>query len=100
MRLWVGNIDGYVLVEQQHDLVHISVEGRAVQEIEALVVGEERIGTVVEKQVHDVVVAALSSPQDGCCDGIAALGIDGCAGLNKEVAERVVVVDGGPLQRH
>jgi hypothetical protein len=97
VRLRVGDIHGYVLVEQQDDLVHVPVEGGAVQEVEALVVGEQRVGAVVEQQVDDVVVAALSSPEDGCRDGIAALCVDGCAGLDEEVAERVVVVDGGPL---
>ena len=97
MRLQVGDIDGYVLVEQQDQLVHIAVEGGRVQQVEALIVGEERIGPVVEEEVHDVVIAALSSPEDGRCNGISAFGVDGCAGLDEEVAEGVVVVDGCPL---
>lgn len=32
------------------------------QEIEALVVGEKRVGAMIEKEVDDVVVAALSCP--------------------------------------
>jgi hypothetical protein len=62
-----------------------------------LVVGEQRIGAVVEEEVHDVVVASLCSPQHGCCNGIAAFCVDGCAGLDEEVAEGVVVVDCRPL---
>ena len=99
MALRIGYVNGYVLVEKEDDLVDIAVEGRAVQEVEALVVGEERVGAVVEEEVDDVVVAALSSPQDGCRDSIAALCVDGCAGLDEEVAEGVVVVDGRPLCR-
>jgi hypothetical protein len=68
-----------------------------VQQVEALVVGEEGVRAVVEEEVHDVVVAALCSPQHGCCDGVSTLCIDGRAGLDKEVAEGVVVVDGSPL---
>jgi hypothetical protein len=68
-----------------------------VQEVEALVVGEEGIGAVVEEEIDDVVVATLCSPQNGCRDSIAALCVDGCAGLDEEVAESVVIVDGGPL---
>jgi hypothetical protein len=68
-----------------------------VQQVEALVVGEQRVGAMVEQQVDNVIVAALRGPEDGCRDGIAALSIDGCAGLDEEVAERVVVVDGRPL---
>ena len=67
------------------------------QEIEALVVGEERVGAVVKEEIDNVVVATLRSPEDGCCNGIAALCVDGRTGLDKEVAESVVIVDGGPL---
>lgn len=84
-------------MEQQGDLVDIAVERGRVQQVEALVVGEERVGAVVEEEVHDVVVAALCSPQDGCCDSVAALCVDGRAGLDEEVAEGIVVVDCGPL---
>lgn len=97
MALGIWNINGYVLVEQQDDLVHIAVERGAVQEIEALVVGEERVGAVVEQEVDNVVVATLRSPEDGCRNSIAALCVDGRAGLDEEVAERVVVVDSRPL---
>ena len=67
------------------------------QEIEALVVGEERIGAVVEEKIDDVVVAALCGPEHGCRDSIAALCVDGRAGLDEEMAERVVIVDSRPL---
>ena len=99
MALRIGYVDGYVLVEKEDDLVDIAVEGRAVQEVEALVVGEERVGAVVEEEVDDVVVAAFGGPEDGGCDGITALGVDGSARLDEEVAEGVVVVDGRPLCR-
>jgi hypothetical protein len=71
-----------------------------VQEVEALVVGKERVGAMVEEEVDDVVVAALRGPEDGCRDGIATLCIDGCAGLDEEVAEGVVVVDSCPLYQY
>lgn len=97
MALRVWNVDGNILVEEQDKLEYIAVEGCAVQEVEALVIGKEGVGAMVEKEVDDVVVAALCGPQHGCCDSIAAFRVDGCAGLNKEVAERVVVIDGRPL---
>lgn len=62
MRLRIWNVDGYVLVEEKHDLVDIAVEGRRMEQVEALVVSEERVGAVVEQEVHDVVVAALRRP--------------------------------------
>lgn len=52
---------------------------------------------MVEQQVDNVIVAALCSPQDGCCYSIAAFRIDWGAGLDQEVAEGVMVVDGSPL---
>jgi hypothetical protein len=68
-----------------------------VEEIEALVVCEERVGAVLEEQVHNVVMAFLCGPEDGSCDGIAAFGVEVCALLDKEMAECVVVVYGCPL---
>ena len=75
MALGIWNINGYVLVEQQDDLVHIAVERGAVQEIEALVVGEERVGAVVEQEVDNVVVATLRSPEDGLDGGAVGRGL-------------------------
>lgn len=97
MRLQVGDIDGYVLVEQQNELVDIAVEGGRVQQVETLVVGKEGVGAVVEEEVHDVVVAALCSPEDGCCNGISAFCVNGCPSLDEEVAQRIVIVDSCPL---
>ena len=62
MALRIGNVDGNVLVKEEDKLIDVAIEGRAVQEIEALVVGEERVGAVIEEKIDDVVVAALSSP--------------------------------------
>lgn len=69
------------------------------KEVEALVVGEERVGAVVEEEVYNVVVAALCGPEDGCCYGVAAFCVDGGAGLDEEVAEGEVVVDCCPLPK-
>jgi hypothetical protein len=98
VRLWVWDVNGYVLVEQQDQLIDIAVECGRVQQVEALVVGEERVGTVVEEEVYNVVVAALSCPEDGRCDSISAFCVDGGTCLDEEVAEGVVVVDGRPLE--
>ena len=95
--LRVGDVDGNILVQEEHELVDVAVEGGRVEEVEALVVGEEGVGAVLEQQVHDVVVAAFGGPEDGRSDGIAAFGVERRAGLDEEVAERIVVVDGGPL---
>lgn len=68
------------------------------QEVEALIIGEERVGAVFEKQVDDVVVASFRSPEDWCSNSIAALRVDVGAALDKEMAERIVVVNCGPLR--
>jgi len=68
-----------------------------VQQVEALVVGEERVGAVLEEEIDDVVVASFGGPEYGRCDGISALCVDVCAALDEEVAEGVVVVNCGPL---
>ena len=86
-------------MQQQDQLVDIAVKRGRVQQVEALVVGEERVGAVVEEEVHNVVIAALSSPEDGRCNGISAFCVDGCAGLDEEVAEGVVVINGCPLSQ-
>lgn len=52
---------------------------------------------MVKQQVYDVVIAAFRSPQDWCCAGFAAFRIDRCAGLDEEMAESIVIVDGRPL---
>lgn len=49
-------------MEKQDNLIDVAIEGRAVQEVEALVIGEERVGAVIEEEVDDVVVAALGRP--------------------------------------
>lgn len=67
------------------------------QQIEALVVGEQRVRAMLEQQVDDVVIAALRSPQHGGGYGVAAFGVDGGAGLDQEVAQGIVIVDGRPL---
>jgi hypothetical protein len=95
LRVW--DVDGYVLVEEQDKLEDIAIERRRVQQVEALVVGEKRVGAVVEEEVHDVVVAALCGPEHGSRDGVSAFCIDGRAGLDQKVAEGIVVVDSRPL---
>lgn len=95
--LRIGDVDGHVLVQQQDELVDVAIEGGRVQQIEALVVGEQRVGAMLEQQVDDVVVAALRGPEHGGGYGVAAFGVDGGARLDQEVAEGVVVVDGRPL---
>jgi len=84
-------------MQKHDDLEDIPVQSRAVQEVEALVVGKEWIGAVVEEEVDNVVVAALGRPQHRRCDSITALCVDGGTGLDEEVAEGIVVVNGRPL---
>lgn len=64
-----------------------------------MIVGEEGVCAVLEKEVHDVVVAALRSPEDRRCDGVAASSVDVGAGLDEKVAESVVIVDRRPLRQ-
>lgn len=96
--LRIGDVNGNILVQEQDELVDIAVERGRVEQIEALVVGEEWVGAVFEEEVYDVVVAAFGGPEDGRCNGVAAFGVEGCARLDEEVAEGVVVVDRGPLR--
>lgn len=67
------------------------------EEVEALVVSEKWVCAVFEKEVHDVVVAAFGGPEDGRSNSVAAFGVEGCAGLDEEVAECIMVVNGCPL---
>lgn len=67
------------------------------EEIKALIVGEERVGAFLEKQVDDVVMALLCSPEDRSSDSISALGIDVGPFFDEEVAKGMVVIDGRPL---
>jgi hypothetical protein len=52
---------------------------------------------MLEKEVDDVVMALLCSPQNWGSDCVAAFRIYGCAALEEEVTESVVVVYGCPL---
>lgn len=52
------------------------------EEVEALVVGKQRVCAVFEQEVDDVVVTSLGCPEDGCCDGVPSFGIDVCAALD------------------
>lgn len=78
-------------------MVYIAVERCGMQKIVALIVFYQRIGTVLEKKGHDLEVEALARPKDWSSLRIAAFGVDICAGLEKEMAEGVVAVDGSPL---
>lgn len=84
-------------MKEQDKLVYISIEGRGVQEIEALVIGEKRIGTMFEEEVDNVVMAAFGSPENGGSDGIPSFGVDVCAVGNEEMAQCIMIVDGSPL---
>ena len=48
MALRVWNVHRYLLMQKHDDLEDIPVQSCAVQEVEALVVGKERIGAVIE----------------------------------------------------
>jgi hypothetical protein len=97
MTLCVGDVHGDVLVQEEDELEDVAVESGRVEEVEALVVGNERVGAVLEQQVDDVVVAAFGGPEDGSGYGIAALCVDVGTGLDEEVAQGVVVVNRSPL---
>ena len=84
-------------MEEQDKLVDVAVEGSGVQEIEALIVGEQRVRAMLKQEVYDVIVASLSGPEDGCCDSVSSFSVDVCAALYQEMAQGVVVVDRGPL---
>lgn len=60
LRIW--NIHRYILVQQQNELVDVTIQRRGVEEVKALVVGEERVGTVLEEKVDDIIVASFGSP--------------------------------------
>jgi hypothetical protein len=68
-----------------------------VQQVETLVVGEERVGAMLKEEIDDVVVTSFRGPEYWCCDCISAFCVDVCAALDKEMAEGVVVVNCGPL---
>ena len=51
----------------------------------ALVVGQEGVGTMFEKEIDDIIVASFCGPQDGRCNCVAALCIYVCAALYEKV---------------
>lgn len=64
-----------------------------------MVVGEERIGAILEQQVNNIIVALLRGPQDRSGNGISSFCVYVGALLDKVMAKCVVVVDRGPLDR-
>jgi hypothetical protein len=71
-----------------------------VKEVEALIVGEERVGPALEEEINDVVMALLCSPQDRCSNRVSSFGIYIGAVLDEEMAKCVVVIDRGPLDSY
>lgn len=59
----------------------VPVESSGVEEIESLVVCEERIGAVLKEEVYDVVMAFLRSPENWCRNSISSLCVYVCARL-------------------
>lgn len=70
------------------------------KEIEALIVGEERVGPVLEEEINDIVVALLRSPQDRCSNRVSSSCIYIGTILDEKMAKCVVVVDRGPLDSY
>jgi len=60
--LSVGYIYGYVLVEEQNQLKDVAVKCSGMKEVEALVVGKERVCAVLEEEVYHIVVTLLCGP--------------------------------------
>lgn len=98
LRIWYINRD--VLVQQEGDLVDISIQGRGVKEVEALVVSEERVGSALKQEIDNVVMALLRSPQDRCSNRVSSLCVHIGTILDEEMTKCVVVVDRGPLDPH
>jgi len=93
----VGNIDGDALVKKQDEEENVAIEGGDVESIVSLLVGDERVGAVVKEKIDDVVVTALSSPLEWCCDRVAAFPIHFGSMVDEELAHGILVVDGRPL---
>jgi len=62
MRLCVRDVNRNILVEEKNELVYIAIESSRMQEVEALVIGDEGIGAVFEKEVDNVIVASFRGP--------------------------------------
>lgn len=56
------------------------------EKVEPLVIGEERVGAILEEKVHDVVITSFGGPKDWCCDSVAAFRVYICAILEEEMA--------------
>jgi len=81
-------------------LIHIAIEGCGVEKIKTLIVGEEGISAFLEKQINDIVMAFLCSPEDRGSYSISAFGVDVSPFFDEEVAKSKVVIDGGPLSQN
>lgn len=84
-------------MQEQGDQEDVAIEGRDMKGVVTLGIGDEGIGAMLEEQVDCVVMTALGSPLQRCCDGLATFSIDLCAMLDQKFAHGKLVVDRGPL---
>lgn len=98
MALGVGHIDVEIaLMQKQDELENISIQRGAMQEVVALVIGDQGIGTVGQKQRDNVQVAFLRGPENWSRERVPTSGVDRSPGLQEEVTEGIVAVDCSPL---
>ena len=98
MALHIGNVHGYVwLMKEKCELQDIAIQHSRMQEIVALVILRQRVGTMRQKQLNDLQVTSFAGPEDGCGLGISSFRIDIGSRLNEKMAQRVMSVDSSPL---
>lgn len=99
MTLWIGDVNGDLLMKEKNKEEGIAINCCKVEDVVALTINQKRVGPSMKQQVHDIVMALLSSPHSRRCARLSTFGIDICAGLDEELACCILVVDGGPLLR-
>ena len=99
MALWIGNIDRYVLVEEKHKEEGVAIDGCKVENVIARSVQNEGISASLQEKVDDIVMTSLRSPHRWCSMRLSSSCIDIGAGLDEELACRILIVDCRPLSQ-
>ena len=95
MVIWPVNWD--ILEKEKNQKEDIAVDGGKMKNIVALRISDQRIGSILQKQINNIIMAFLRRPHCRRSDRIASLDIDVGARFNQELAESKMVIDRCPL---
>ena len=84
-------------MEEENEEENVSVDSGKMEYIIALYISDQRIGSILQKQIDNIVMTSLRSPHGWWGDRISSLDVDISARFNQVFAERIVIVDCCPL---